>query len=164
MHVPAATRSRRRWPWVIALALVASVPVGLASLSITSPGPGPLGLIDGRLAGCPDSPNCVSCEAPDEPHHVAPLEFASDPQEAFARLRRLVESLPGAKLEQSAPTYLRFTFTTRLFRFVDDVEFQLVEDAREIRCRSASRAGHSDLGVNRARIEQIRDRFASDAD
>ncbi|MEC7418575.1 MAG: DUF1499 domain-containing protein, partial [Pseudomonadota bacterium] len=45
---------------------------------------------------------------------------------------------------------------TRLLRFVDDVEFELREEAGIIAVRSASRVGYSDLGANRRRIEKIR--------
>jgi uncharacterized protein (DUF1499 family) len=41
-------------------------------------------------------------------------------------------------------------------RFVDDVEFYIVPDQQVIHVRSASRLGHSDMGVNRERIEMLR--------
>ena len=47
-------------------------------------------------------------------------------------------------------------------RFVDDVEFYFppAESGKiMIQVRSASRVGHSDFGVNRERIEQIRAEF-----
>ena len=40
-------------------------------------------------------------------------------------------------------------------RYVDDVEFYWTEGGK-VHLRSASRLGHSDLGVNRERIETIR--------
>ena len=42
--------------------------------------------------------------------------------------------------------------------FVDDVEFYFPNESI-IHVRSASRMGYSDLGVNRKRIETIRQRF-----
>ena len=48
-----------------------------------------------------------------------------------------------------------------MFRFVDDVEFLLDDATGQIYFRSASRVGRSDLGVNRRRMEAIRDAFAS---
>ena len=44
-------------------------------------------------------------------------------------------------------------------RFTDDVEFSLDEAAGVIHVRSASRIGHGDRGVNRARVEAIRSAF-----
>jgi uncharacterized protein (DUF1499 family) len=46
--------------------------------------------------------------------------------------------------------------------FVDDVEFVVNPAQRLIDVRSASRLGHSDLGVNRKRIEAVRQAFAAE--
>jgi len=56
--------------------------------------------------------------------------------------------------------YLYAEFRSKWFRFVDDVEF-LIETNGVIQVRSASRVGHSDLGVNRKRIETLRRQFES---
>jgi len=40
--------------------------------------------------------------------------------------------------------------------FVDDLEFLSEPSKGVIQVRSASRMGHSDLGVNRSRVERIR--------
>jgi uncharacterized protein (DUF1499 family) len=44
---------------------------------------------------------------------------------------------------------------------VDDVEFYAEPASQVIQVRSASRLGKSDLGVNRQRIELIRNKFAA---
>ena len=46
-------------------------------------------------------------------------------------------------------------------RFVDDVEFRHDSAGQVIHVRSASRLGRRDFGVNRERIEAIRDRFTT---
>jgi uncharacterized protein (DUF1499 family) len=48
------------------------------------------------------------------------------------------------------------TFTSKVFRFVDDVELRLDPQNNCIQVRSASRIGYSDLGVNRQRIDKLR--------
>ncbi len=45
---------------------------------------------------------------------------------------------------------------SRIFGFVDDLEFYLPLNQSQIEVRSSSRLGESDLGVNRRRLEQIR--------
>lgn len=50
-------------------------------------------------------------------------------------------------------------FTTRLFRFVDDVDLVLDREAGLARFRSASRIGRWDLGANRRRMERLRADF-----
>jgi uncharacterized protein (DUF1499 family) len=52
--------------------------------------------------------------------------------------------------------YAAFECTTRLMRFVDDVELLLDAPAGVIHLRSSSRIGHSDLGANRKRVEALR--------
>ena len=55
--------------------------------------------------------------------------------------------------------YLHFEFRSAFFGFVDDVEFLIDPEDHIIHFRSASRAGYSDLGVNRRRMEQLRKAF-----
>ena len=52
-------------------------------------------------------------------------------------------------------------FTSAVFGFVDDVEFQF-DPSGFIQIRSASRTGYYDFGVNRERVETIRQRFIAD--
>jgi len=55
--------------------------------------------------------------------------------------------------------YLYARFETQLLRFVDDAEFWYDPAAQAIQVRSASRLGRKDFGVNRARVEAIRDKL-----
>ncbi|HYW04659.1 MAG TPA: DUF1499 domain-containing protein [Gammaproteobacteria bacterium] len=112
------------------------------------------------LPPCPDSPNCVSSQAEDRLHRVAPLSFTGDPDAAMDALRRVLEALPRVEVVASGPESLRAVFTTRLLRFRDDLEFALDRDAGVIHVRSASRVGYSDLGTNRRRVERLRRLFA----
>ena len=68
----------------------------------------------------------------------------------------MIRSLPRTKLVEEDESYLHYEFTSLLFRFVDDVEFLFDDDTKTIHFRSASRTGYGDLGVNRARMEQVR--------
>lgn len=118
-----------------------------------------LGVRDGRLGPLPSSPNAVSSQAEDPSRRVEPLHFAGDPAEAMARARRAVESMPRTEIVRADERYLHATFTSRLFRFVDDVELLLDPQAGVIHVRSASRVGYSDLGANRRRVEALREAF-----
>ena len=117
------------------------------------------------LAPCPDSPNCVSSQAPadDAEHHVAPLPLPAmidgatgDAAVFLDAIRETVETQPRAQWLTSEGPYAHATFTSRIFRWTDDVEFLVDTDAGLVHVRSASRVGHSDLGVNRARVEELR--------
>ncbi len=121
--------------------------------------PGGLGMTNGKLKPCPSSPNCVSSFADpnDETHHIAPLAVDGDPEVAWERAVTVIKEMPRVTIVTAGPTYLHAEMRSFLFRFVDDVE--LVRDAAGavIHWRSASRSGYSDMGVNRKRIEAIRE-------
>ncbi|HYW19362.1 MAG TPA: DUF1499 domain-containing protein [Nodularia sp. (in: cyanobacteria)] len=115
-----------------------------------------LGINNGKLASCPNSPNCVSSQDTDPEHIISPLTFTSHPQSAMDNLKQIIESLPRTTIITEKEDYLYAEFKSALMGFVDDVEFYLDRQANVIQVRSASRLGQSDLGVNRQRIETIR--------
>ncbi|QLE55695.1 DUF1499 domain-containing protein [Nostoc sp. TCL26-01] len=121
--------------------------------------PNNLGVRDGKLAACPNSPNCVSSQSADTVHQIAPLTFSLTPQQAIANLKTVIQSLPRTKIINEGEDYIYAEFTSALMGFVDDVEFYLDNNANVIHVRSASRLGQSDLGVNRQRIETIKSKF-----
>ena len=95
------------------------------------------------LGPCPSSPNCVSTQASDEGHAIAPFRYRKSRAEAKEALKEVVGSLPRTKLVEVDESY-------------DDVEFLFDDEAKTIHFRSASRTGYGDLGVNRKRMEQVR--------
>lgn len=113
-----------------------------------------------RLAPCPDTPNCVSSQAPDRAHRIEPLPLGGTPEEALGRLREIIEAMPRAVVEQVEDGRLKARFRSLVFGFVDDLELAADPAAGVIHVRSGSRVGYSDLGVNRRRVEEIRSRYA----
>ena len=110
-----------------------------------------------RFAPCPESPNCVLSFATDELHAIDPLPLPAD--DPMGALRDVVASFPRTKIVVEDGDYLHVTFTSLVFRFVDDVEFRIDREADVIHVRSASRVGYGDMGVNRRRVESIRERL-----
>ncbi len=150
---------RLSWNWKvvagITVLLSLLVSVAFAVMSLTSRRPKTLGVCDGRLAPCPDSPNCVSSQADRKHQRMDSIPLTIDTAEAMMALQRIVSTMRRTKVITSDDCYLHVEFTSALFRFVDDVEFFVDRDKRAIHFRSASRAGHSDLGVNRKRMHDI---------
>ena len=109
-----------------------------------------IGVQGGRLTACPESPNCVSSFESDAEHGIQPL------QANLHQVERVLLGLVEANIVESRNGYLYAEFTSRLMRYVDDVEFLEDSTAGVIHVRSASRLGYSDLGANRKRIENIR--------
>jgi uncharacterized protein (DUF1499 family) len=108
------------------------------------------------LQPCPSSPNCVSSLASDETHRIEPFRFSGSAEEAWKSLGLVLRDLPRITIVEESGGYLHAEARSRIFRFVDDVDFMLDYEESVIQVRSASRVGHSDLGVNRRRVEQIR--------
>ena len=121
-----------------------------------------LGIENGQLKECPTTPNCVNSQAKDKKHFIEPILFTGSPLEAKKHILNIFKELKRSKIKVVEDNYIRAEFTSRVFRFVDDVEFYFPDTKskkRIIHVRSASRIGHSDLGMNRKRIEQIRSKF-----
>lgn len=146
------------------LLLVSAILVVALALGacMTPRGTAKVGLVSGTLRPCPSSPNCVcsTTDHSDPVHGIEPLPLDVPADEAIAALEALVESFPRAKVVTTGEHYLHAEFTSRLFRFVDDVEFLVDAEAGVIHVRSSSRVGYSDLGANRTRVEALRSAWA----
>lgn len=127
--------------------------VALAILSCTTPAP-TVQLMDGKLRPCPNTPNCVSSESDVAASRVEPFAFNGAPEEAWEGIRQAVRAT-GGRIQAEQDGHLWATYTSRVFRFVDDLELRLDPAAGVIHVRSASRVGRSDLGVNRKRVEKL---------
>jgi len=112
------------------------------------------------LPDCPDKPNCVSSQASDPAHWTDPLTYTGSAGDALQRLRSVLTAEKRVTFVKEEKNYLHIEVRSLIFRFVDDVEFLLDPAHRLIHVRSASRAGYSDLGVNRRRVERIRQAFS----
>lgn len=133
------------------------VPVCLAGAACVASGKSAAGgRVDGRLAPCPSTPNCVCSEDPAEGAAIPALAFEGDPDVALASLVEHLRARPRVELVRIEADYVHAVFTSALFRFPDDVEFRLDRGASVIHVRSASRIGRSDLGANRRRVESLR--------
>jgi uncharacterized protein (DUF1499 family) len=155
-----------KWLAIVVVVLIVGVLL-IAQLGLLQgKPPADLGVRDGRLKPPSRTPNSVSTQAelhPDNPGRayaqIAPLPARGDAAATMAKLRGIVEAMPGAKVITSEPDYLYVQFTTRLMRYVDDAEFWFDPKTQTVQLRSASRVGGKDYGVNRGRIEDIRSRW-----
>ena len=128
--------------------------------------PTDLGVKNGRLKAPSATPNSVTSQAalwPDHPQAaragIEPLRYRGDGPAALRTLATILRGMERTTVVTERPGYLYAQARTRLLRFTDDVEFSLDEAAGVIHVRSASRIGHGDRGVNRARVEAIRSAF-----
>ena len=150
---------------MIGALLVAAVilALGFGAALLSRHRPVEVGLDGDRLRACPPSPNCVCSEYEDVPAYIEPLTFACEPQPALRSLVDFLEKEPNAEIVDWNERYVHAVYTTRFLKFADDVEFRVDSLQRVIHVRSASRIGHSDLGANRERIEDLRRRWVPPA-
>jgi uncharacterized protein (DUF1499 family) len=151
----------------IALAVVA---VLLAARMGVFSGKAPtnIGVQGGKLKPPAATPNSVTSQAdlwPDAPRRddarIVAIALQGDGKATIDKIAAVIEDLPGSHIAERRDDYLYAQFTTPLMRFVDDVEFWFDPAAGVVHVRSASRVGHKDFGVNRARIENIRARLGA---
>jgi uncharacterized protein (DUF1499 family) len=111
------------------------------------------------ITPCPKTPNCVSSLDSDRRHFVEPFHFTGSTTDAMEKMANIISDFKRARVVSVKENIIQAEFTSFFFRFVDDAEFFFDELKKIIHVKSASRIGYSDLGVNRRRIENIRNRF-----
>jgi uncharacterized protein (DUF1499 family) len=156
--------------WLMVVIVVVPVLLILAGQAglLTGSAPADLGVRDGKLKALSNTPNCVSSQAALTAAHpmrayaqIAPLAAKGDAAATMAAVKAVVEGMAGAVVVTASADYLYARYTTKLLKFVDDVEFWFDPQAQVVQVRSASRIGHGDRGVNRARVEAIRQQLAA---
>lgn len=111
-----------------------------------------------RLTPCPDdSQKCVSTLNETGYPAFDAVPYSASSADAMRAIEEVVLAHPRTKITEQDAGYLASTFTTKIMRFKDTVEFELDEAAGVIHFRSESvpYAG-SDLGANRKRMEAVR--------
>lgn len=113
-----------------------------------------------RLPPCPKTPNCVSTQAPEgSSKRMETIPYKGTLAQARQKMLQVLRDHPRTRIVQEEPGYLKAECRSRIFRFVDDVEILFDDRAKRIHFRSASRLGRKDFGVNRERMETIRQAF-----
>jgi uncharacterized protein (DUF1499 family) len=111
------------------------------------------------LTVCSSRPNCVSSLGTDKSHQMPPISFTGPVGAAQERLIRVIRLMPRSEVVKDEPGHLAVIFRSKVFGFVDEAEFVFDEKGGEINFRSGARTGYYDFGVNRSRLEKIRQSF-----
>lgn len=128
-------------------------------LSIASCGmPKGLGVsTEGKLKEVPKSPNCISSQADvDDEKHYMPAWSFEDLESSKVKVLKSINDFGKTEIKTNSEDYIHAVFITGFWRYKDDVEFYFDRDKKLIHFRSASRIGHSDMGVNRERMEKLK--------
>lgn len=147
-----------RYAIIAGIVLAAVFFLGRFVVSVVGSEPVMLGLNpSAERGGCPGTPNCVSSYASTPEHAIDPIACSASTDVAIAVFADAMDTLPDVERRNETS----WVVYSRTFRFPDDVTIDVT--ARGIEVYSASRLGSGDLGVNRNRIERMRELVAADA-
>ncbi|MBC2851556.1 DUF1499 domain-containing protein [Cetobacterium sp. 8H] len=114
---------------------------------------------DMKFSSCPNTPNCVISDIEDKDHYIEPLSFKEQSLESINK--KLVEVLKGlgGEVVENKGDYVKANFKSKFFKFEDIAEFNIDLSNKKIYVRSAAQTGWYDFGVNRKRMEKIREKL-----
>ena len=102
-------------------------------------------LIDNNILGaCSNPNNCVF-----ESWKV------SDADKSFKELIDILKNTPRIKIININEDYLHALATSRVMKFIDDIEIKKSGKGNILKVKSKSRTGFYDLGVNKRRIKTL---------
>ncbi|MBE9038648.1 DUF1499 domain-containing protein [aff. Roholtiella sp. LEGE 12411] len=150
------TAFAQRLLWSVTFAILLTLISSMILPGATWAASSTLGVDNGHLSFCPASNNCVMSQNADPKHAIDPIAYHIDRNAARETLLKVLSVVPRTEVIEQTDNYIHALSKSRIFKFIDDVEFYFPPNEPIIHLRSASRIGESDLGVNRRRMEQIR--------
>ena len=75
--------------------------------------------------------------------------------ESFKELIDILKNTPRIKIINIKEDYLHALATSRVMKFIDDIEIKKSEKGNILKVKSKSRTGFYDLGVNKRRINTL---------
>ena len=79
--------------------------------------------------------------------------------EPLSTIQSILEKTPRTKIVDTDGDYIHAESTSRIMKYVDDVEITLKEPENKLTIRSESRVGEGDFGVNKKRVDSIKNSF-----
>ena len=73
----------------------------------------------------------------------------------YEKVISIVQNSPRTKIVESDGDYLHAEVTSRIMKYVDDLEISFLPEKNNLLIRSESRVGEGDFGVNRKRVDMI---------
>ena len=104
--------------------------------------------VDDNLSDCKLKTNCIF-----ESWKV------DDSEKAFNELIQILENTPRLKIIKKEKNYIHAISTSRIMKFIDDIEIKNLNKENIFQVKSSSRQGIYDLGVNKRRVHTLRFRL-----
>ena len=82
-----------------------------------------------------------------------------DSKKSFDELIQILENTPRLKIIKKDNDYIHAIVTSRIMKFIDDIEIKSINKDNVFQVKSSSRLGIYDLGVNKRRVETLRFRL-----
>ena len=73
----------------------------------------------------------------------------------YEKVISIVQNSPRTKIVESDGDYLHAEVTSRIMKYVDDLEISFLPEKNNLIIRSESRVGDGDFGVNQKRVDLI---------
>ena len=73
----------------------------------------------------------------------------------YEKVKSIVENFPRTEIVELDGDYLHAEVTSRIMKYVDDLEISYLPENNNLVFRSESRVGDGDFGVNRKRVDSI---------
>ena len=77
----------------------------------------------------------------------------------YEKVKSIVENFPRTEIVELDGDYLHAEVTSRIMKYVDDLEISYLPEYNNLIIRSESRVGDGDFGVNRKRVDLLIDKF-----
>ena len=82
-----------------------------------------------------------------------------DSEKAFIELIQILENTPRLEIINKEKDYIHAIATSRIMKFIDDIEIKNLNQDNIFQIKSSSRLGIYDLGVNKRRVQTLRFRL-----
>ncbi len=82
-----------------------------------------------------------------------------DSEKAFIELIEILDNTPRLEIINKEKNYIHAIATSRIMKFVDDIEIKNLNQDNIFQIKSSSRLGFYDLGVNKRRVQTLRFRL-----
>ena len=99
---------------------------------------------DHNLSSCNLSTNCVF-----------QTWKVDDSERVFTEFIQILENTPRLKIIQKEKNYIHAIATSRIMKFIDDIEINNLNQENIFQVKSSSRVGIYDLGVNKRRVQTL---------
>ena len=104
--------------------------------------------IDDSLSDCKITTNCIF-----------QTWKVDDSEKAFTELIQILENTPRLQIIKKEKHYIQAIATSRIMKFIDDIEIKKINQDNILQVKSSSRLGFYDLGVNKRRVQTLRFRL-----